>query len=299
MTTLVDWRGARPADVVPLVEAEAREWLTRLHWDVSDAWHVIEPARQAGELPGALVLDASRGPVGWSAYLRHRNSLQVMTLVATRPEDTRALVDTIMASPEANASDAAIVCVRDTSPGIVAALGAHQFSVQPYRYLVADLERFHPTADVFVPIADSDDRLARLFARAYADDDVIRAFAPGGTLDEWAEYIGQLRRGPGCGWCQADLSLASQDAAAGELTAAILVTHLGPGTAHIAQLAVDPASRRLGLGRRLVEAALGGAAARYQRATLLVSAANGAALSLYTSLGFSETARFIVATKKK
>ena len=62
---------------------------------------------------------------------------------------------------------------------------------------------------------------------------------------------------------------------------------LAAGELEILNLAVDPADRRLGLGRRLLEAALRrGAAAGVGRALLEVRASNDPARSLYAKSGF-------------
>lgn len=62
--------------------------------------------------------------------------------------------------------------------------------------------------------------------------------------------------------------------------------------AHVHNIAIAPAHRRRGLGRRLLAACLGLAARRgARRAFLDVRAGNGAALSLYGSLGFREVGR--------
>lgn len=299
MTAVVDWREADSADVVPLVTAEASAWLAQLHWDVADAWHVIEPARAAGHLPGAVAFDPTGRPIGWTAYLRHGASVQVMALVAPTEDATDALLDTVMASDEAVTAESAIVCVRDASPGLERALAARGFAVEPYRYLRCDLRPSTASPDTFEPWPESADEVSRLFQAAYASEGAVRAFAPNGRLDEWMEYLAQLRKGPGCGWFLADLSLSSRDARTGHLDGAILVTHLGPGTIHVAQLAVDPRARRRGLGRTLVRAALARAAGQYDRATLLVAAANHAACALYDSFGFREVSRFLVATRRQ
>ena len=60
--------------------------------------------------------------------------------------------------------------------------------------------------------------------------------------------------------------------------------------AHVMTLAVRPAGRRRGLGRALVDAALGSPAlAGVSRVHLEVRPSNGAARALYASLGFVET----------
>ncbi len=127
------------------------------------------------------------------------------------------------------------------------------------------------------PGVNHDAAAAELCARAYADGSGVRAFAPDGTPGEWQEYVEQLRKGPGCGWFVPELSLVAPGARVGELDGAIMITDLGPGTVHVAQVAVDPRARGRGLGRRLVRAALGQAAVTFDRATLLVSSANAPA----------------------
>ncbi len=81
--------------------------------------------------------------------------------------------------------------------------------------------------------------------------------------------------------------------AAGEAKiAAYAVCWLLGDELHIANLAVAPEFRRLGLGRRLLEHMLRRAAADGLRsATLEVRVGNQAAQALYTSFGFQEVAR--------
>lgn len=62
--------------------------------------------------------------------------------------------------------------------------------------------------------------------------------------------------------------------------------------AELLTLAVAPAARRQGLGRRLLAAALAEAAARAGAAVFLeVAEGNAAALALYTQAGFAEAGR--------
>ena len=79
----------------------------------------------------------------------------------------------------------------------------------------------------------------------------------------------------------------------------VLTTTLQRDTAHIAQLVVDPAYRRRGLARALVEdASRRAGAAGCWRVTLLVADDNTAARDLYASLGFEPVAHFLHATRQ-
>ena len=80
--------------------------------------------------------------------------------------------------------------------------------------------------------------------------------------------------------------------------AVVLATHLAPGTAHFAQVAVEPTAQRAGRGRLILSEALSHLRdADYARVTLLVSAANGVANGLYGQLGFVEAGTFITAVR--
>ncbi len=296
---LRDWRLCHAADIVPLVDAEARSWRDKLHWSVAESWRVIEPARQAGQLPGLVATDPSGRTRAWTAFLRHQGHLQVMAVAAPDAATAGLLVDGILASAEARASRTVVICARAATPGLDDVLRDRGFDVDEYRYMEAPLARTATSDDGPVWRWDRhDEAMARLCARAYADAPGVRAFAPGGTPDEWRGYIASLVQSAGCGWflpeasCVVPVEPGRPD---GDLHAAIMLTDLGPATAHVAQMVVDPACRRQGHGRRLLRQALASAAPHYERVTLLVSSRNTPAMDLYVSSGFRQTASFIVA----
>jgi ribosomal-protein-alanine N-acetyltransferase len=80
------------------------------------------------------------------------------------------------------------------------------------------------------------------------------------------------------------------------MNAVVLVTAIGPKTAHIAQLAVHPDHRRRRLAERLVAGACELAASTGRdEITLLVGESNTAARRLYERVGFTPRATFIAA----
>jgi ribosomal protein S18 acetylase RimI-like enzyme len=283
----------------PLVAAEARAWREELHWDVSRAWRVIEPARAAGRLAGFVLLDEADAIVGWTCFLAHRGVLQVMTLRAETVEATSRLVHAVVVSDEARECASISFFVRDAAPGLEIDLQTRGFAVAPYRYLFTPIARGDAVSMHERPLTPADrDRAARLLARAYSASTEIRAFAPGGTYEEWQEYVANLLGTPDCGTFLGEASFACPAGAGDELEGAVIATDLGSGTAHIAQLAVDPAARGRGLGAGLVGTSLRAAAVcGFQRATLLVSSANAAASAIYEAQGFRDCARFVMAAR--
>ena len=68
------------------------------------------------------------------------------------------------------------------------------------------------------------------------------------------------------------------------------LTRLIAGEAELLTLAVDPAAQRQGIGRRLLHRWMDGLEAQADTAFLEVAADNTAAIALYTSAGFRQTA---------
>jgi len=297
MTVCRDWRACDADEARPLVEAEIQAWRSQLAWDVAEPWSAIEPARLAGHLPGVLSFDASGRPSGWTAYLPHQGHLQVMALVAPDTASAAALLDATLASDEARTTQSTIFCVRDATPGLRDVLASRGFTVETYRYLSNELVPRRPSVHGFEPWHHHDDAMADLCARAYGIGESVRAFAPGGTIHEWRHYVHTLTHGTGCGWFLPEFSLVASSGVEAPLRAGVMLTDLNTGTVHVAQVAVAPTERGRGIGRQLVEAALGAAAVLYGRVTLLVAASNLPAVRLYESMGFRDAASFVVASR--
>jgi ribosomal protein S18 acetylase RimI-like enzyme len=297
-----DWRTCDASDAIALVQAEVRAWREALAWDVADAWSVIEPARRAGQLPGLIAYDGTGHPAGWTAYLPHDGHLQVMALDARDDVVAASLVDGLLESAEGRTCESVIFCVRDTAPGLADVLRRRHFDVDIYRYLTKDLADERPTSHAVPRWQGHDEAMAALCATAYRDSPGVRAFAPDGTRHQWRQYIATLVQGTACGWFLPELSFVVHAPAGGpagrELSACLMLTDLGTGAAHVAQLAVAPDSRGRGLGRQLVTAAIGEASRFYDQLSLLVSGSNGPAVHLYASVGFRDHARFIVASRR-
>jgi ribosomal protein S18 acetylase RimI-like enzyme len=304
MMTCDDWRDAPADELRPLYAAERERWRRQLSWDPGPALEVVEQARIAGHLPGLLVRARDGSAIGWTFYVLGQGVLQVGALTGTTAASLRLMLDRIFRSAESQMAQELSCFLFPVSPSVRAALARQRFVLTVHDYmertLSPDANRSYDELVSTLPgvrpwsAADSPGAV-RLMARAYAGDLTARCFSPHGRLDEWAHYLGQLLAGPGCGTFQPDASLVvpSDDTPSG-LAALVVTTQVAPGTAHIAQLVVDPAVQGRGMGRALVRlAALQAQAAGACRLTLIVGPGNTAARALYAGLGFSSAGTFL------
>jgi len=316
MITIADWQSATVRSIDAAIAAEAARWRRAFHWDVAEAWQSIQPARASGALPGFVALDAAGDLAGWTCFMPHHGTLQVAVLTAATPATTTALVDAILGAPEMRAARACSICVPDGPPLVAGTLVSRGFEVVPYAYMTLELDgvsrgesesarasgaaRDRSGAAAVRAFRAADfPALVALLSRAYPDPCDVRAFAPLGSHQEWADYASSLVTGPGCGKLVIDASRVLAGAAPDRLDAAVLATDLGLGTGHIAQIAVDPDRQGLGLGTELVRQSVDAFAERgFERVTLLVSAANARARALYSRFGFRERGAFVVAVNR-
>jgi ribosomal protein S18 acetylase RimI-like enzyme len=304
-----DWRLA-PADLVArLLDAERQRWIADLHWDAEAAFGLLERSRQAGQAPGLVAYDADGRPSGWAHYFLNNRRLQIGGLVAESGEVTRQLLDDVLRTPEAELAADVLCFAFPSSPALEGALARRRFDVTRYLYLQRALSpsAAHAPGGPASPLGSQlrtwieDDGVdtVRLLARAYTGSGAARAFAPRGTLEEWAQYVAQIIKTPGCGRFLPAASVSVQHPADDRLRGVALTTALQRDTAHLAQLVVDPAYRRRGLARALVEdVSRRAGAAGCWRVTLLVAEDNAPARDLYAALGFEPVASFLYATRQ-
>jgi ribosomal protein S18 acetylase RimI-like enzyme len=93
---------------------------------------------------------------------------------------------------------------------------------------------------------------------------------------------------PGCGQFQPQASFVLRPPHSHELAGVVLTSLVAPGVAHTTQICVMPGYQRHGIGRRLMEAAIGALRERgISELSLTVTAANDPAVRLYRKIGFT------------
>lgn len=301
-----DWRGADAASLAPLYRSECRRWQETLGWDFAPSCAIIESARRAGTLPGLLVRGRNGRVAGWSFFVLHDGRLQVGGLVAESDASRRALLRAALASPDAATAGGVSCYLYPQSPALRRTLEQEQFVVESHHYMTGDLRSSaeSPTASwpegcAPGPFADADaGDVVDLVARAYGDGREGRCFAPDLRREQWTHYVGGLMQTEACGRYLPEASFALRDTE-GRPAAAILMTRIGEGTAHLAQVVVDPRWRGRALARHLVlESGRALAGLGYRRMTLLVADGNQGARRVYRGLGFRDLQTFLYGTRQ-
>lgn len=288
------WRSVSSPTVAPFLTREYAWWESALGWRLSDDWVGVEPARQAGVLPGWVAHDPQTGAGrGWCFAVDRGTRRLVGALVADRADVTAGLIDALLEPP---CPPDVIAFTRVSAPSDAALWRARGFAVQPYHYLVASAESVAAERPPGWTSADLLDTAA-LLQDAYAADGSLRPFAPSGTLPEWLEYLTGLIGGPGCGTFAPAASFGLRQGP--RLVGVALTTVVGPAMAHLAQVAVAPAAQGAGAARALIAAvrAVSRDTLGCRAVSLLVSAANTKACGLYRRTGFTPRAEFITARR--
>jgi ribosomal protein S18 acetylase RimI-like enzyme len=293
-----DWRNADAALLRACYAREQRAWQHDLSWDTTWTWATVEQARVSWGLPGLLAFDEDGAVQGWAFCMPENGRQHVGGLVASSPVATCALLDGIL---ERQAADTEISCfIRNRAPGLIHALAARGFDVERFQYLSRPLtgaDAGHASAVAAGNAwADTDFPGAAALLKASYSPDAGRHFAPTGTVAEWVRYLSGVVHQAGCGHLDRLATRVSRDEYG--LQALALITSISGTTAHLAQLAVHPDARGCGVAMRLLREALSCAAQEGRSAmTLLVGEHNETARRLYMSLGFSERAMFVAASR--
>ena len=300
-----DWRAVSPDEAHRLLERERQRWLSALQWDPADAWAVVEDARRMGTVPG-FVARAGGRIIGWTFFIVYDGVLKIGALEGDTADVVRRLLEAVLDAPETRFASEYHSFLFPGHSSVEAALARRRFVLDRHAYLelrlppVAMARPALPGAALRAWRPSDLTGLVRLFARAYAGDEIARCFAPHGRIDEWAGYVNQLVRGPALGRFEPACSWVSGSVRDAHPLGGLLATWVSPTNLHVAQVAVDPGARGQGLGRSLMDAAIASAVSQgAARVTLLVARSNAAAGSLYRTLEFAERATFLFGWRQR
>ncbi len=317
---ILDLRHFSARQLRPLLEEEAGVWLTRLRWDYRSSTDLLLQYLDSRILPGFVTLTRAR-ICGYTFFVYEGAKAVVGDLYVSR--DTAAplvvahglagsLLGVLENSPDVDRIEAQLL-LHDA--GVLPALFPG-FVTFPRLFLERDLR---PGAESLARLPGasipSDLELGPWTPSCYeASAALINAAYLGhvdsNINDQYRSLQGSLRflhnvvRFPGCGVFDAEASWVLRDRTTRSLAAILLCSRVTPGregpVAHITQLCVAPGFRGRGLGRLLLSACTARLPERgYRFITLTVSEANGPALDLYVSTGFTVRQRFDALVRDK
>jgi ribosomal protein S18 acetylase RimI-like enzyme len=300
-----DWHAIPAATMAKLYEREASRWAIALGWNMTSAWTTVEVARTTWGLPG-LVCTSDDGRIqGWTFYMAGNAGVDVGGLAADSEQVTAALVDALIA--RAGSPSRLHGLLYATAPSLLHVVGTRGVPCVRYSYRRRALiegetalrPRPHDAAESATiahafevsPWSSADlDETAALLCRSY--DGLESPIGCDTTKAQWTEYLSKLILHDGCGAFSNRLSLAAR--AQGVPVAVSLASAIGPQSAHLIQLAVDPRVQRSGLGRALLARTMELAQAEQcMSLSLLVSETNRPGLRLYRGAGFVERGVFV------
>jgi ribosomal protein S18 acetylase RimI-like enzyme len=297
----LDWSTASAEALQPLYAREGASWSRDFDWDMDDAWAQIETARHAGRLPGVVIEDATDAARGFAFCFIDDGVAQLGPVVCDAAEDALPLVANTLAQARRAGAWAASYFGPSRGPHLERALVDAGFTVGRHAYLARDLRDLEPATESGGPDARAYQRwsgglatpAAALLQAAYGSDGPH--FARDGRLDQWHRYVRSLMDHTGCGRLDPASTLAWCEGH--RVMGLALVTRIGPGVAHLAQLAVHPDARGLGRGGALLDTAMARArAAGCVRMTLLVDESSAQARRVYDKRRFTQAGCFLAAS---
>ena len=310
MTEILDLRHASARLMRPVLEAEARLWVERLHWDYRSSVELLLDYLDSRTLPGFIALD--NGVVQGFCFCVYEAQKAVIGDCFAPSAFNRA--------PGDEARDPTLqLLLRNLSSLVRATPGVERVESQLLLYPAGSLtellrdEGFRSFPRFFMECDLQAEAVQRSTPASPLPDDIVlrrwqpEDYQPAAELihlaykghidaeinDQYRSLHGSLRflhnivRFPGCGVFQPTHSWVLESRRAGTLIGLLLCSRVADEVAHITQLCIAPELRGRRLGRDLL---LNGMhtlrQAGYTSISLTVTAANTGALALYRQAGF-------------
>jgi ribosomal protein S18 acetylase RimI-like enzyme len=316
---IVDLRQTTPKQIEPLLEEEARQWLDELHWDYRPSLSLIRRFLDTRSLAGRAALENGRA-AGYGFYVLEEDKALLGGLFVARSYDSTALasqlLNAILSSLEEQPNIERIEAqLMPFGHALDPTLVEHHFRLYTRQFMLLPLSQAHLAGTASTANADAatggierrverwHDRYfepcARLIRSAYADH-------VDGEINEQyrseqgaVKFLRNIIVLPGCGQFLPDASFVIRGTSSEGLIGAVLTSAVAPGVGHTTQICVLPGEQNRGLGRMLLEAAIGALRARrFHALSLTVTSANTRAVQIYERAGFSTLRTFAAAVRR-
>jgi ribosomal protein S18 acetylase RimI-like enzyme len=302
---VVDLGGVAAVELDDLWQHEVGLWRDRLLWDRSDILKACRCALERGGLPGKVVRVGGQA-IGYAYYVIAGRIGVIASLVVSPVSGAMAAGEALL---KATIDDLRGKGVRRLEspfvsfdcPWLVPAFERQGFRTYWREFLRLELRRPQGLANqpTTVQVEPWDgahlEEAARVMQAAYdggVDAEIYELYR---SIDGCRLVLDNLLNQGGCGMPVGEASAMA--CRRGHRVGFVLVTEVAPRHAHLAQVAVHPASQRRGIGRELMEYSLWRLADRqFDSLSLIVSRANDRALRLYWAMHFQPVLAFPVFT---
>jgi ribosomal protein S18 acetylase RimI-like enzyme len=295
---IVDLRQTTVRQLEPLLDEEARHWREELHWDYRGALELIKRFLEARALAGSVAFDNGVA-AAYCFYVLEEQKGLIGGLYVSPHYDQAAIGRRVLeemlfgmrALPHLTRIEAQLMPFGGP---LDAPLKENGFRLYTRQFMLLDLQPSaepSPGPSAGMRLDRWHDRYfdpcAKLIYLSYANH------VDGEINDQYRSRSGALRflkniiLLPGCGQFLPSASFLLRQAGGDELIGAVLTSEVSPGVGHTTQICVLPGYQGHGLGRMLMNTAIGTLRSmKFKELTLTVTADNKTAVQLYEKLGF-------------
>lgn len=297
------------ADLVSLerlFDDECDEWFELLKWDYRPASLLIRDVARQQQLAGVAAI-AGNEVIGFAYYVIEGNRSSIGDIyVAKRWRESGvdgdmavAALDRLSRTRRLRRIESQYVALENRRADRV--FQEHGFERLERNYMLADLASVVPMrqsalADISIrPWQATDfEQAARVIHRSYRGKDDSRINSQYRSLQGCADLLTILTDHFWCGEFLPDVSVVAVRQS-GALGGVLIASRVASGVGHLSQISVHPGHQGRGVGRKMIERAVGKLCSlNYRSVTLAVTTSNTNALRLYESCGFKTIHAFPV-----
>jgi ribosomal protein S18 acetylase RimI-like enzyme len=313
---ILDLRHFSARQLRPLLEAEARDWESRLRWNYQSSTELLLQYLDSRILPGFVALDHGRiCGFTFCVYEGHKAVVGDAYAIANDPGHALGIAKTLLRhllqllqnSPGIHRVESQLLLYDAGS--IDETFLASGFTLHPRLFMEYDLNspaspvipsngrasspELPPRIQLLPWSADHYQAAAELIHESYIGHVDARINDQYCSLHGSLRFLHNIVRFPGCGVFDANQSWVLRDRDNGALVGMVLCSRVADDVAHITQLCVAPSHRGDGLGRLLLHHCMDHLArSSFAAITLTVTEANHQAVRLYQEAGFFTRHRF-------
>jgi ribosomal protein S18 acetylase RimI-like enzyme len=313
--TIVSLAEADLRGVEKLFDEQCDEWLERLKWDYSGPSRLVRDVARQRDLSGVAAVSGDR-TIGFAFYVAEGTRCSIGDIYVSTSwrgfgidrQMTAAMLQTIEALPRLRRIESQ--CVSIDSDGAIEVFQSRGFHRFDRSFMIVDLQaqteadRASPRGrrvvqgpDVELKSWEEDDfsRAVRVIHRSHRREHDSRINSQYRTEEGCAELLSILTESIWCGSFIRKVSRVALDRVTGDHLGVLIASRIASRAGHIGQISVLPAYQGLGIGGRLVHAALADfRELGFESVSLAVTTANVGAVHLYERCGFRAVHSFPV-----